>query len=80
MRERRKWRQTGHLTLSKLPTGRIGFGLGQRLSAPTQVNVGFPTFTVLRQTQITGQIMVLATTSRSEPAISSEGLLPFEVT
>ena len=77
MREHRKRRQTGHRATSMLPSERVEFGFGQGLSAPTQVNVGFPTFTVLRQLQITGQAMVLGTIQRSESAILGEGLLPF---
>ena len=50
MREHRKRTQTGHRVTSTLPSERIEFGLGQGLCAPTQVNVGLPTFTVLRLT------------------------------
>ena len=77
MREHRKRRQTGHRATSTLPSERVEFGFGQGLSAPTQVNFGFPKFTVLRQIQITGQTMVLGTIPRSESAILGEGLLPF---
>lgn len=77
MRKHRKRRQTGHRATSTLPSERVEFGFSQRLSAPTQVNVGFPTFTVLRQIQITGQTMLLGTIKRSKSAILGEGLLPF---